>query len=392
MKIRFAREEDKKVVKELWSYSFQDSQSYVDYYFSNRYEASNNIILEDNQTVVASLLINPYTLVLNGEEKKVRYIVGVSVFSEHRGKGYSSFLMKQTLSLLQECKDEMVLLMPIDTSIYRRYGFINTFFDHSFKMELGKVLPNKTNIRFEKVDKRNAEHIELLLELYHEEMKKKTAYIKRTKEDFVVRISEWEVEGGDMYLMYQGDNVVGYFMIHPRYEKDTALVQELIAANQNAVFAVINFLNHHQTQCKSAVIHSVNKNLFDLSIAYDNQISRNSHPFMMSRVLDAKAVLQQEYDEIFSELEGKKILVEDTILSQNNGVFQFLNGVVTKVDSLKWDMKMTIDALSLLYMRQIDLEMLLKSDMLEVTEEMKILLKQCNQKIRLGESYSNDYV
>ena len=40
----------------------------------------------------------------------------------------------------------------------------------------------------------------------------------------------------------------------------------------------------------------------------------------------------------------------------------------------------------------IDLETLLKSDMLEVTEEMKILLKQCNQKIRLGESYSNDYV
>lgn len=91
MKIRFAREEDKKVVKELWSYSFQDSQSYMDYYFSNRYEASNNIILEDNETIVASLLINPYTLILNGEEKKVRYIVGVSVFPEHRGKGILLF-------------------------------------------------------------------------------------------------------------------------------------------------------------------------------------------------------------------------------------------------------------------------------------------------------------
>ena len=178
MKIRFAREEDKKIVKQLWSYSFQDSQSYVDYYFSDRYKASNNIVLEDNQTIVASLLINPYTLVLDGEEKKLSYIVGVSVFPEYRGKGYSSFLMKQTLSLLQERKDEMVLLMPIDTSIYRRYGFINTFFDHSFKIQLGKVFPNKTDIRFEKVDKRNAEHIELLLELDHEEMKKKTAYIK----------------------------------------------------------------------------------------------------------------------------------------------------------------------------------------------------------------------
>ena len=104
MKIRFAREEDKKVVKELWSYSFQDSQSYMDYYFSNRYEASNNIILEDNETIVASLLINPYTLILNGEEKKVRYIVGVSVYTEQRGKAYSSFLMKQTIYLLQECK------------------------------------------------------------------------------------------------------------------------------------------------------------------------------------------------------------------------------------------------------------------------------------------------
>ena len=392
MKIRFARAEDKKIVKQLWSYSFQDSQSYVDYYFSKRYEPLNNIILEDNETIVASLLINPYTLVLNGEEKKLRYIVGVSVFPEYRGKGYSSFLMKQTLSLLQKYKDEMVLLMPIDTSIYRRYGFINTFFDYSFKMELGKVFLNKTNIRFEKADKRNAEHIELLLGLYHQEMKKKIAYIKRTKEDFIVRISEWEAEGGDIYLMYQENNIVGYFIMHPRYEKDTALVQELIATNQNAVFAVINFLNHHQTQCKSAIIHPVNKNLFDLSIGYDNQILRNLHPFMMSRVLDVKAVLQRKYTEIFSELEGKKIFVEDSVLSVNHGVFQFLNGKVVTVESSQWDMKMSIDALTLLTMGQIDLETLLQSGMMEVKEDMRILLKQCNQKIRLGESYSNDYV
>jgi len=38
-------------------------------------------------------------------------------------------------------------------------------------------------------------------------------------------------------------------MMHPRYEKDTALVQELIATNQNAVFAVINFLNHPVKCC-----------------------------------------------------------------------------------------------------------------------------------------------
>lgn len=392
MKIRFAREEDKKIVKQLWSYSFQDSQSYVDYYFSDRYKASNNIVLEDNQTIVASLLINPYTLVLDGEEKKLSYIVGVSVFPEYRGKGYSSFLMKQTLSLLQERKDEMVLLMPIDTSIYRRYGFINTFFDHSFKIQLGKVFPNKTDIRFEKVEKNNTKHIDLLLKLYQQEMEKKIAYIKRTKEDFVVRISEWEVEGGDMYLMYQENNAIGYFMMHPRYEKDTAMVQELIVTNHNAISSVINFLNHHQTQCKSAIIHPVNKNLFDLSIGYNNQILRKSHPFMMSRVLNAKEVLQGKYTEFFLELEGKKVFIEDFVLSENHGVFQFLNGDVVKVESSEWDMKLSIDALTLLTMRQIDMETLLQTDMIEVTEDIRISLKKYAQNIRLGESYSNDYV
>ena len=371
MKIRFAREEDKKIVKQLWSYSFQDSQSYVDYYFSDRYKASNNIVLEDNQTIVASLLINPYTLVLDGEEKKLSYIVGVSVFPEHRGKGYSSFLMKQTLSLLQERKDEMVLLMPIDTSIYRRYGFINTF---------------------EKVEKNNTKHIDLLLKLYQQEMEKKIAYIKRTKEDFIIRISEWELEGGDMYLMYQENNAIGYFMMHPRYEKDTAMVQELIVTNHNAISSVINFLNHHQTQCKSAIIHPVNKNLFDLSIGYNNQILRKSHPFMMSRVLNAKEVLQGKYTEFFLELEGKKVFIEDFVLSENHGVFQFLNGDVVKVESSEWDMKLSIDALTLLTMRQIDMETLLQTDMIEVTEDIRISLKKYAQNIRLGESYSNDYV
>lgn len=143
MKTRFATEQDKKIVKKLWSYSFQDSQSYVEYYFMNRYEASHNIVLEENGTIVASLLINPYTLILDGIEKHLSYIVGVSVFPEYRGKGYSSFLMKETLSLLRNRGDEIVLLMPIDTAIYRRYGFINTFFDDSFEVKLGHFFQRK---------------------------------------------------------------------------------------------------------------------------------------------------------------------------------------------------------------------------------------------------------
>lgn len=66
-----------------------------------------------------------------------------------------------------------------------------------------------------------------MLSLYHREMKTKVAYMKRTEEDFITRISEWEVEGGDVYLIYQENCAIGYFMMNPRYDKETAMVQEL---------------------------------------------------------------------------------------------------------------------------------------------------------------------
>lgn len=46
MEFTFANREDKKAVKNLWKYCFTDTDEYIDYYFTKRYDVKNNFLMK----------------------------------------------------------------------------------------------------------------------------------------------------------------------------------------------------------------------------------------------------------------------------------------------------------------------------------------------------------
>ena len=89
-------EKEKTQVKNLWKYCFDDTEEYMDYYFTKRYEFENNYIIKDADEVISSLMANKYSLKINDEIKNVSYIVGVFSSPVYRGGGYASILIKRT--------------------------------------------------------------------------------------------------------------------------------------------------------------------------------------------------------------------------------------------------------------------------------------------------------
>ena len=94
IEIRFATEEDRLKVIDLWKYAFSDTDEFLDYYFERRYAPENTVVLLRDKSLEAALQLNPYNLAMGDMISQVSYVVGVSVQPESRGKGFMNKLMK----------------------------------------------------------------------------------------------------------------------------------------------------------------------------------------------------------------------------------------------------------------------------------------------------------
>ena len=140
-----SEENDKTQVKNLWKYCFEDTDEYIGYYFDKRYRSENNYIIKDKGEVLCSLTANKYNLKINDDIKKVSYIVGVSSSAVHRGLGYASKLINNTLVDLYTKGEDITMLMPIDTFIYTRYGFANIYNMLELDIPIDRIKMKKTD-------------------------------------------------------------------------------------------------------------------------------------------------------------------------------------------------------------------------------------------------------
>ncbi len=97
MKIRYAKEDEKDSIREIWDYCFNDSPIFTDYYFKNRYDRYNTVVVDEDGEIVSSLQLNQYKINLNDKYYDTSYVVGVSTLPQVRGKGYMKNIMEFTL-------------------------------------------------------------------------------------------------------------------------------------------------------------------------------------------------------------------------------------------------------------------------------------------------------
>ena len=94
MNMRYAKEEEIDDIKEIWNYCFNDEESFVNYYFNNKYDNNNTIVACEDKDIVSSLQLNQYKIKLDGKEYETSYVVGVSTFPQVRGRGYMQKIME----------------------------------------------------------------------------------------------------------------------------------------------------------------------------------------------------------------------------------------------------------------------------------------------------------
>jgi predicted acetyltransferase len=149
--IQIAKEGDKKNVKQMWKICFDDSEEFMDIYFSEKYQNENTLIYFEQNRPVASLQLLPYFFTFYGIEVPISYISGACTLPKYRKRGCMTKLLTMAFEIMQERKTPISILIPADNylcSYYKNFGF-ETVFDTEEESGFLKNILNEAITDFE---------------------------------------------------------------------------------------------------------------------------------------------------------------------------------------------------------------------------------------------------
>lgn len=394
MEIRYAKEEEIESIKEIWSYCFNDTESFMKYYFNDKYKSENTVVALDEGKSISSLQLNQYKLLLNSKVYNTSYVVGVSTLPEGRGAGYMNKVMKFTLNELYKKGQLVSILMPIDYRLYRRFGYEHCYDQIEYTINTDDLKNFKSS---GKMIKSNLSQIDDLIQIDRTFLNEVNGNVLKDEHYYENLFKEIQSEDGFLYI-HEGNEKDGYIVYF--LQEDKMFVRELFYKNIDALKSMLKFIYNHNTQCKIVTISTptIDKIRFILDNPKDSDIKIK--PFMMGRVINVKKFIEDI--DIEKDINSSfNLLIEDKFIDENNGLFKiYIQNKKVSVEQLDkkgaekpqedFDIKLDINTLTQLSFSYIDVnEAIFLNDIKDVSEET---LETLNCIFSKKNNYINEYI
>ncbi|EGT4232346.1 TPA: GNAT family N-acetyltransferase [Clostridioides difficile] len=394
MEIRYAKEEEIESIKEIWSYCFNDTESFMKYYFNDKYKSENTVVALDEGKIISSLQLNQYKLLLNSKVYNTSYVVGVSTLPEGRGAGYMNKVMKFTLNELYKKGQLVSILMPIDYRLYRRFGYEHCYDQIEYTINTDDLKNFKLS---GKMIKSNLSQIDDLIRIDRTFLNEVNGNVLKDEHYYENLFKEIQSEDGFLYI-HEGNEKDGYIVYF--LQEDKMFVRELFYKNIDALKSMLKFIYNHNTQCKIVTISTptIDKIRFILDNPKDSDIKIK--PFMMGRVINVKKFIEDI--DIEKDINSSfNLLIEDKFIDENNGLFKIsIQNKKVSVEQLDkkgaekpqedFDIKLDINTLTQLSFSYIDVnEAIFLNDIKDVSEET---LETLNCIFSKKNTYINEYI
>ena len=394
MEIRYAKEEEIESIKDIWSYCFNDTESFMKYYFNDKYKSENTVVALDEGKIISSLQLNQYKLLLNSKVYNTSYVVGVSTLPEGRGAGYMNKVMKFTLNELYKKGQLVSILMPIDYRLYRRFGYEHCYDQIEYTINTDDLKNFKSS---GKMIKSNLSQIDDLIQIDRTFLNEVNGNVLKDEHYYENLFKEIQSEDGFLYI-HEGNEKDGYIVYF--LQEDKMFVRELFYKNIDALKSMLKFIYNHNTQCKIVTISTptIDKIRFILDNPKDSDIKIK--PFMMGRDINVKKFIEDI--DIEKDINSSfNLLIEDKFIDENNGLFKIsIQNKKVSVEQLDkkgaekpqedFDIKLDINTLTQLSFSYIDVnEAIFLNDIKDVSEET---LETLNCIFSKKNNYINEYI
>lgn len=182
--ITFADKHTAPLVRQMWKTCFEDSDEFMDIYFSWKYKDENTLIYLENGIVAASLQMLPYSISFYGKVIPFMYLSGLCTLPLYRKKGYMEQLIHRSHDVMKERNISLAVLIPGEDwlyGFYEKYGYSQVFEKDDNPIPLKELITENSDIdkAYEAFDK-----------LYNTS----DFCIRKTKADFETIVEDYKIE------------------------------------------------------------------------------------------------------------------------------------------------------------------------------------------------------
>ncbi len=306
-------------VMALWDYCFEKKEDPFFQWYFQEYCLKHNLILggfsEADGHLRNMLHLNPYSILLRGQEEYVPYIVGVATDPADRGQNLTRELLQSAFRLLRRKDCAFALLMPVYAGIYQQYDFAFCYCKHLYELPLDKlrvpVPAGKLQIRHY-----DSYSSDLFDNLYAALADGYNGIPVRTGFQWEKLLTVHQLEKVQAAVVYHGSDPRGY-MFYLIEDDKTFFIQELVALTPDAKRALLRYAKEHRSAADKLYWEAMEDDLTWLDIP-DAEKAGRIKPFMMARCFDAVKALQR-YEVPAGCPDGQvTLLLQDDLLEENN--------------------------------------------------------------------------
>lgn len=225
--IRFANQNDKLEVKNIWKACFGDSDSFIDYYFQEEFKADRVLLLKQEEIASMLTMIPVELSIPNNGKYNGSMLYAVATHPKYQGKGLSTKLMDYAKSYLQEQGVDIITLVPATlslTNFYAKQGYLTGFYHREFTFtpsDLPKYsIPADTSITLSSTSPLEYHRVrERLLSdyIYQSYQVDEIAYQKRLSLFFLC----------DIYLVSNHKDIIGCVILE-KLDENQIYIKELL--------------------------------------------------------------------------------------------------------------------------------------------------------------------
>ena len=306
-------------VMALWDYCFEKEEDPFFQWYFREYCLRHNLILggfsEEDGHLQNMLHLNPYSILLRGQEERVPYIVGVATDPADRGHNLTKALLQSAFRLLRKKDCAFALLMPVHAGIYQKYDFAFCYRKHVYEMPLGKLAVPVPSGKLWVKHYRSYDSA-LFEDLYAALAEGYNGLPIRTDFQWEKLLTVHQLEKVQAAVVCHGSEPRGY-MFYQITDDRTFHIQELVALTPDAKWALLRYAGGHLSTADKLYWEAMEDDLTWLDFP-DADNSGRVKPFMMARCFDAVQALERyEMPEICPD--GRvTLLLQDDLLEENN--------------------------------------------------------------------------
>ena len=226
-------------LKSLWIEAFGDSESYVDFFFENRFDADTTFVYLVEGEPVSMAFVLEAELYHNGSYTLAGYVYAVATGKEFQGRGFSTEILEQIKK-----RYPTTFLVPATESLfdfYGRKGYRNAFSLSRFTYELDKEATVTHHFSLEAVSPQEYKEI-------RDAHFQREGYIRWDTKGIVYALKENSFSGGwAVKIISPAENTTEGILLYRCYENEL-YVKETTLSGQ-LLNDVVNRLmdQHHAT-------------------------------------------------------------------------------------------------------------------------------------------------